>query len=75
MAKVILIKEDCISCGACASVDDKLFEMKRKEDNTYEVIIIGGEDKGDRYEKEIENVESAKEAMESCPTEAIKIEE
>ena len=61
--KVKVNKEECIGCGACASVCDELFEI--------------GED--GLSQAKVENVpegkeESAQEAVETCPTGAIKAE-
>ena len=52
----------CISCGYCASVCPEVFEI---EDVSHVKV--------DTVPKEVED--AAKEALEGCPTEAIKEEE
>jgi len=54
-------KETCIGCGACASICEKVFEMK--DDGKAHVK------KGQEKAKDA----CVKEAIESCPVNAIKI--
>ncbi len=61
--KVRIIKEECIACGVCADIAPEIFEM--------------GEDAA---EVKVDDVpaseqEAVREAAESCPTEAIVVEE
>ena len=57
--KVKVDKEKCIGCGACAAVCSDVFEMKE----------------GKAVAKEAEtDKECAKEAADTCPVDAIKIE-
>lgn len=60
--KAYVDKDACISCGLCPSICPEVFEMQ--DDGKAGVIS----------EVVPENtVESAKEAGDSCPTEAIKV--
>jgi ferredoxin len=55
---MIKIKEsECIGCGACASVCGEVFEMK---------------DNGKAKVKSQKNTSCVKEAIDSCPVDAIK---
>lgn len=60
MAKVEVDKDLCIGCGACASIDDEVFEIT---DEGYAKAIKN------------EVNDDVKMAADSCPTSAIKIEE
>lgn len=70
--KIIQIRNECISCGACAAACPKFWEMA--EDG--KALPKGGKKKGDNYELEIEEKDLAcnKEAEEVCPVQIIKIE-
>jgi ferredoxin len=63
MAKVIVDKEKCIGCGTCVSLCPDCFKLG--EDNKAEVI------KSDCERGEGCNL---KEAVESCPVDAISVE-
>jgi ferredoxin len=56
----ISVTEDCIGCGACISVCD-LFELV--------------EGKSKHKKGEVEEISCEKEAADTCPVQAIKIEE
>lgn len=56
--KFSISKEECIGCGSCEAVCPEVFKMK--------------EDKAELKVKESDK-QNAKEAAESCPTNAIKI--
>jgi ferredoxin len=58
-----VVKEKCIGCGACAAVADGVFTMN--DEGIAEAT-------GSITE---ENKEEAKNAAESCPTDAIEISE
>jgi len=62
MKKIVVIKELCISCGACLAVDEEHFDLN---------------DEGIAIVKHHENIESKSllEAIDICPTDAIKFEE
>ena len=55
----ITVNESCIGCGACTGVAPDVFEM-----NDEGLASVVGDD-----------VVSAKEAAESCPVEAIEVED
>lgn len=60
--KVKVDKDKCIGCGLCASLAPKSFRLA--DDGKSEVIEPVGDDE-----------EKIRSAAESCPVEAIKIEE
>ncbi|MBS4539097.1 ferredoxin [Clostridium sp. D2Q-11] len=57
-------KNSCIGCGLCEGICPKIFQMN--EDNIAEVIVD---------EIPTDDIVDANEAKESCPVEAITIEE
>jgi len=57
-------KNSCIGCGLCEGICPKVFQMN--EDNIAEVIVD---------EIPTDDIADANEAKESCPVEAITIEE
>ncbi len=61
--KVRIIKEECIACGVCADIAPAIFEM--------------GEDAAQIKVDEVPEPEqeAVREADESCPTEAIVVED
>lgn len=61
--KVILNKDACIGCGACAAICDSVFEI----DETGVSKVIKENVDGDE-------IELVNDAIESCPTEAISFE-
>ena len=60
--KIKIDKKLCISCGACAVVAENIFELNDKG----EIIVKSQPGK---------LTESVKDAIESCPVDAIKIED
>lgn len=62
--KVILNRDACIGCGACAAICDSVFEI----DETGVSKVI-------KEKVEEDEIDSVKDAIESCPTEAISFEE
>lgn len=56
MVKIVVDKEKCIGCGLCASICEEVFEM--------------GKD-GKAFVKAQKDIPCVKEALESCPVEAI----
>ena len=62
--KVVVNKDACIGCGACAAVCDKVFEVG---DDGFANVIVE-----EVPEEEKENVTSA---IEGCPTSALSVEE
>ncbi len=61
MKKVIVIEENCIACGLCESVCDKVFSVEESAK-----VIVENVD-----ENLVEDVEIA---IEGCPTNAIEWE-
>ncbi len=61
--KVRIIREECIACGVCAGIAPEVFTM--------------GEDSAEVESEDVptEHEEAVREAAESCPTEAIMVEE
>ena len=64
MPKILIDKETCIGCGACVAVAPDLFDLD--EDNKAEAKKIG--------ELDDEELTKAKEGVETCPVQAIKVE-
>ena len=62
--KPVVDKDTCIACGLCPSISPECFDM---EDDGKAGAIVD--------EVPEEAVDSAKEAEESCPVDAITIEE
>ncbi len=62
--KATVDRDACISCGLCATISPEVFEM---DDEDIAIVIADPIPEGE--------VDSAKEAEESCPTDAISIEE
>ncbi len=61
--KVKVNKDQCIGCGACAALASNVFEI---DDTGLSSVIVD--------EVAEEDVESAKDAIDSCPTSAIEEE-
>lgn len=56
-------KDDCIGCGLCPNICPEVFEMEEDEVKAFAKDVEITDDL----------VETAKEAEEACPTDAIKI--
>lgn len=67
MKKVIVDKEKCIGCGACVGLVDQVFEFG--DDDLAQV-----KNNVDFENMDNNLVNEVKDAMEGCPTEAIKEE-
>lgn len=63
MVKITIDVEECTGCGLCADICPEVFEMKDDK------AIVKTTDVSDDV------LEEAKDAQESCPAEAITIEE
>ncbi len=62
--KVKVDKDSCIGCGACAAICPEIFDLD--DDGLSEVKT---------EEVKNNNIDDVKDAVDSCPTGAIKIEE
>lgn len=62
--KVIVNKDACIGCGACAAICDEVFTLDDDGLSELKTEVV----------KE-ENLDDVKDAVDSCPTGAIEIEE
>lgn len=62
--KVVLNRDACIGCGACAALCEDIFEIDNE-----------GLSKVIKEEVKDEEVELARDAVECCPTGAIALEE
>lgn len=62
--KVKVNKDACIGCGACAAICDEVFEIN--DDGLSEAKV---EEVKDEFQDEV------RDAVDSCPTGAIEIEE
>jgi ferredoxin len=71
--KVIHLRGECISCGACAAICPDYWEM----DDEGISHLKGSEQKGEKWEREISTEEARacnQEAVEVCPVGIIKLE-
>ena len=69
MAKIKLERELCIGCGSCAALCPKYFEMS--DDGKSHIV---GSNKQEIEEIEVEKVECAESAVETCPVQCIHVE-
>ena len=69
-SKVVL--DECIACGACGAMAPDIFDF---DDEGYALNVYGGDNNTGTVEIPEELHADLVDAAESCPTEAIKIEE
>lgn len=71
--KVVHYRDKCIGCGACIMYAPSTWQQN---DDDGLVDLINGQEKGDVVVSDIDDVllEENKNAEESCPTQAIKIQ-
>ena len=69
MSKIKLEREKCIGCGSCQALCPKYFEIV--DDGKSHIV---GSTKQDNEELEIEKIECAETAAETCPVQCIHIE-
>jgi ferredoxin len=72
--KIIHLKEQCISCGACAAISPQFWEM----DQEGMAHLKGSVQNGKDWTLVVKTVEAAaanKEAADVCPVNIIKFEE
>jgi len=72
MPKIIHERKKCISCEACASICPAIFEMSEKDNLA--TLKNSKEKNGGIFELETDNVDCAKEAVNICPINIIRIE-
>ncbi len=71
--KIILNKNECIGCGACAAICPKYFEMG---DDAKSCLKNAVKNKKNNQEKlTVKEISCIKEAADSCPVRAILIKE
>lgn len=71
MAKFsVVVKDECIACGACGAVAPDIFDF---DDEGYAINIYAGDDNLGKIEIPEDLHSELMDAVESCPTEAIKI--
>jgi len=73
MAKLILKREECIQCGACAAVCAEFFKMS----DDGKAAINGGQEAEGNQELDIttEQIEKCKGAADVCPVKVIEVQE
>ncbi len=72
MPKIVHQREKCLSCGACAVVCSKFFEMDKKNGLAN---LKKSKKVGENFELESEKIGCVKEAIEVCPIKIIKIKD
>lgn len=68
--KIILNRDECIGCSACAAVNPKFWEMK---DDAKSHLINSKLEEGKEVLESQENYEDNLDAAESCPVNCIHI--
>ncbi len=68
--KIIVERAKCISCGSCAAVCPKLFEMI----DDGKAHLKDSKNVGENEELEVAEPGCAKDASEVCPVQIIKVE-
>mgnify|MGYP003932770437 FL=1 len=71
--KIEIEREGCIACGSCYSIDPTHFEPDDEDKST----VVGGETDPDVSSGvfDDEEIETAREAEDSCPTSVITVTE
>jgi len=71
MAKfTIVIKEDCIACGACVAVAPEIYDL---DDEGIAITVFGGDGNTGTVEIPEDKHDEMIDGVECCPTEAIKV--
>ena len=70
--KIIIDHQRCVGCGTCEALCSKFFEMG--EDRKSHLKGPGKKVSGFFEEMEVDDIGCAREAVESCPTQAIHVE-
>ncbi|MCK4354857.1 ferredoxin [Candidatus Parcubacteria bacterium] len=69
MKKIILEKSKCIGCGTCEVLCPKFFEMKDGKSHLKDSKENSNKDE----ELEVEKIECAKDVVDACPAQCVKI--
>jgi len=73
MAKFSKVElDECIACGACGPIAPEIFEF---DDEGYAVNVFGGDNNTGTVEIPEAMHDDLVDAVESCPTEAIKMQD
>jgi len=72
--KIIHLKEQCISCGACAAISPQFWEMDQEGMAHLKGYVQNGKD-WTLVVKTVEAAAANKEAADVCPVNIIKFEE
>lgn len=67
--KIVHIRDECIGCGACASICSNFWEME----SDGKVKLKGAKSEDKKFILEIDNLKCNKDAAESCPVNCIHI--
>jgi len=70
--KIIIKRPKCIGCGSCVAVCPKFFDLASDDDGL--VNLKGGRQNGDNFELEVAEADCAKDAVEICPVQVIRVE-
>lgn len=68
----MVVKDECIACGACGAIAPEIFDF---DDEGYAVNIYSGDDNSGSIAISDDLVADLIDAAESCPTEAIKVQD
>lgn len=75
MSKIVHLKNDCISCGACAAISPEYWEM---DEEGFAQLKKSKQVEPGKWEKKTDSVEEKaanQEAADCCPVNIIHIEE
>lgn len=70
--KIIIERSKCIGCGSCVAVCPKFFDLASDDDGLAD--LKGSVQNGDNFELEVTDADCAKEAVEICPVQVIRLE-
>lgn len=68
----IVEKDECIACGACGAIAPEIFDF---DDEGYAINVFSGDDNSGSVSISEDLVADLIDAAESCPTEAIKVQD
>ena len=67
--KIILEVNKCIGCGSCSAICPKYFGFQAGK-----AILLNSKKIGDNFELEVEDLDSAEDAVNVCPAQCILVE-